>query len=340
MFLKNLFFKFSQSGIPLSLVFYLILGYIFILFGQDDNGVVPWIVHHLGVRADQIKTYKDVSKVFGQTVITSGVATSLLRTNFFSDILQKQLFKVVYTENLLKDRRDIIEIWSRVSKVLYSNKFPDIADKLNDTITRRYFPIEKHYYYFKSETSLKIEVIDKSTKLIEVLETVKGVIKMHRTMMQKFNPIDKSSRVTLKGSIGLKDENDTKTAVKVSNCFFNGKTVSPEFENKKEKQKYRYNICFDLNQIAEDSIDFEYTIKKTYHMLDDVDFINRVCDNIHFDTSLYVNYKPSDLKVWFTDLGTADDYKDLNPNGSEGLISKTYTGVMFPGQGFSLLLKI
>jgi len=339
-FLKAIYQNIVTFGLPMSLILYLLFGFLFIFISHPDNSILADILTYIGVRNDKFQFWRDTCKIFGQTVITSGVATSLLRTNFFSGILQKQLLKVVYSEQLLENRRDIGEIWSRVSKVLYSNKFPDIADKINDTITKRYFPINKHYYYFKANNSVTIDVLDSKSKLIEVTETFSGIIKIHRTFFSRFNPLDNDNIIRIKGSIGLLSEDDVNTNMEVKGCLFNGKELEAKKDFKKEGVVFRYDICFNLKDISDDSINYEYTTIKKLHLLEDVDFINKICDNIHYDYSLYVNYDPQKLDVWFVDLGTADRYTNPNINAKKGQISKKYEGVMFPGQGCSLVLRI
>src|SRR6267154_1335077 len=102
-FLTDFTNRIRQTGIPLSLIIYCIVGYAFIWFSHPENGILFNILIRLGANAGMAQMLKDSSKIFGQTFIISGVATSILRTNFFTNILQQQLFKVVYSEELLKN---------------------------------------------------------------------------------------------------------------------------------------------------------------------------------------------------------------------------------------------
>jgi hypothetical protein len=342
-FLKDTWNNFKLTGIPISLIVYVIIGYFFIWLSHENNGGAKIMLEFMNFNIDDVsvKMVKDSLKILGTTFIVSGVATTLLRTNFFTNILQKQLFKVVYTDELLKSRRDIIDIWSRVSKILYSNKFPDIADSINDTITRRYFPIEKHYYYHKNENSLKIEVVDAKSRHVRTIQTTSGVIKLHRNFTSQWNPYDSRNKITLKGGLDIfTPEEENIVSVSISKGAFNGQPLDGEFKTSKEPGRFKYECIFDLRNVPGDTIEFEYTIEKNYCLCEGIDRINVLANNIHFDSTLYINYDPNALNVCFIDIGTADTFKDTNKNCPPGQINKKYEGVIFPGQGYGVALQI
>lgn len=339
-FIRDTINSIWRFGLPFSVLIYVALGYFFLWLSHKDNDTILAIDYIFKLNASRVHLAKDTCQMVGTAIIISGVASSLLKTNFFTNILQKQLFNAVYTDEILKNRKDITEVWSKVSKVLYSYKFPDIADSINETITKKYFPIEKHYYYHKAQDSIRIEIEDKEKKIIKTSTTVSGVIKIHRNMISKYNPFDLKNKITVEGTISKFIPADDVTKVEVTPGIFNGQSVPGEFKDEHKDDKYVYAFTFDLRQVPGDSISFEYTVIKRYYMKNNMDFLSRIGNNIHHDYSLFVNFEPSDMEVRFIDIGTAENWYDINKNCREGVICKRYDNVIFPGQGYCLALQI
>jgi len=67
--------------------------------------------------------------------------------------------KVILSEEYLKNRSDLRQIWEKTSRHLYQKKNPDINQNIEKIIFDQYFPTGHYFYYddFKMHISLKVD---------------------------------------------------------------------------------------------------------------------------------------------------------------------------------------
>ncbi|MFD2968852.1 hypothetical protein [Sphingobacterium bambusae] len=82
----------------------------------------------------------------GFVAMTSGVFASVLKSIQFTGVFREELNKVISGSALLKNRKDLPDLWKKISKIIYSEKFPEINETLEDRILDTYFPTTKNHY--------------------------------------------------------------------------------------------------------------------------------------------------------------------------------------------------
>lgn len=82
-------------------------------------------------------------KGVGVAVLSSGIFAAVLKSIQFSGIFQEELAKVIYSRNYLEkqDRKFLEDIWKLTSKVLYTQKFPRINEKIENHSFKTLFSI-------------------------------------------------------------------------------------------------------------------------------------------------------------------------------------------------------
>lgn len=99
-----------------------------------------------------VKFYKFLPaalKGVGVAVLSSGIFAAVLKSIQFSGIFQEELAKVIYSRNYLEkqDRKFLEDIWKITSKVLYTQKFPKINEKIEAIVLKHYFSSDHKYYF-------------------------------------------------------------------------------------------------------------------------------------------------------------------------------------------------
>lgn len=99
-------------------------------------------------------------KSLASITLAAGVFSAITKSALFLGIFEKVVEKVIWSEDYLKNRSDLREIWEKTSKHLYQEKFPDVNKSIEQIIFDTYFPTGHYFYYddFKINIILKFDV--------------------------------------------------------------------------------------------------------------------------------------------------------------------------------------
>ena len=90
--------------------------------------------------------WNNLFQKIGFVGLTSGVFASVLKSIQFTGLFQEELTKIISGTEFLNNRKDLPDLWKKISKSIYAQKFPEISDLLEDRILTTYFPIDKNHY--------------------------------------------------------------------------------------------------------------------------------------------------------------------------------------------------
>ncbi|WP_158975607.1 hypothetical protein [Cellulophaga sp. L1A9] len=90
--------------------------------------------------------WNGVLEKIGFVGLTSGVFASVLKSIQFTGLFQEELTKIISGSEFLNNRKDLPELWKKISKSICAQKFPEISDLLEDRILTSYFPLNKNHY--------------------------------------------------------------------------------------------------------------------------------------------------------------------------------------------------
>src|SRR5690242_8043843 len=77
--------------------------------------------------------WNEFFKVVGTTILASGIFSFMVKYAMFAKIFKSELNEIIYESKYLEQQKNILDIWERVSKVVFKNKFPKISkDIIND----------------------------------------------------------------------------------------------------------------------------------------------------------------------------------------------------------------
>ncbi|MBR1858138.1 MAG: hypothetical protein IJ797_01400 [Selenomonadaceae bacterium] len=91
--------------------------------------------------------YEEIIHSIAASILASGVLASISKSALFTEIFREVVEDVFYKDKHLttKNQEELKNIWQRVSKVIYHDKFPKISDEIQQHILNTYFPSEHKY---------------------------------------------------------------------------------------------------------------------------------------------------------------------------------------------------
>ena len=311
----NSIVDFYQSHI---LILSLLIGVIFTILGLS-----------------KITTYETINetfKVIGTVIISSGVFTAIVKSKQFLDIFTDELRNVVYCDEHLSNRKDIPNIWEKVSKHLYNDKFPEISSKIGDTLFN-YFPVNSEHYYDDYKFTVDIDFDEDHKDYIILKETEEFTIKTHST-----------SNIEYKASSKFKflyDDNG-RSYYDLKELKINGidqKDNLLVFENSRDNKNGVINVNIRQNLSGSK----EYKIVKTENKRYSLKIENTKSHTAKWLFNKYtmeITY-PENLEIKFYENGTDKKFTFNHRKTSNVNIIKVSTeSIILPNQGTRLSLKL
>lgn len=90
--------------------------------------------------------WNNLIQKIGFIALTSGIFAGVLKSIQFTGLFQEELTKVISGNEFLKNRKDLPDLWKKISKSIYAEKFPEISGLLEDRILTTYFPMDSNHY--------------------------------------------------------------------------------------------------------------------------------------------------------------------------------------------------
>lgn len=274
--------------------------------------------------------YLEVAKVAGNAVLSGGVFLAIAKSVQFTGIYSSELRKIIYSEEHLDQRKDILNIWKSASRALYKKKFPTISEDIEKVVSNEYFPTSQDFYYKDFNYTIDIDLDSEDSNYIKLEERVKTEI---------FTNSDESVEYRFKSTINIpSDEKNQYTTYQLESLIVNDEKI--ECENHLTVKRNVNNLILEFKiQLTGAK---RYTIKKKeskrYSMIANP-------TKGHTAVSIYKNYHleldfPKELNVDFYKSGTTNNFApQKRERGSHVNIRQEYKGIIFPKQGFRLMFS-
>lgn len=241
-------------------------------------------------------------------------------------VFREELVSSIYSPTLLAKQRDIEEIWKMVSKVLYNSKFPEISDQIEETILRTYFPTNINYYYetFAKDVDMRTlaDQQDYFTATERYSYTVKSADSSHLVIPYSAEIMRREGDSSDYNLLSININGEDKTAEL--------RTQLLKFTDDPDKLRVKFDIPLQGER--------EYRIiinqEKIYTpFIDNTDVFSssKFINNLELDLR-----HPAQLIMTFFPMGTPQEFN--NEVTSKTRIWKTYKGLIFPKQGYRILM--
>jgi hypothetical protein len=244
------------------------------------------------------------------------------------------LSEIIYDSKFLEGRKDLVDVWKKVSEVLYRNKFPEISDKINEKILTVYFPTNVDYYY--DHFSQRIDVYPHEVK------GPHGQVK-YILAEERFNftikSVDRSQSVTLRPSSSItKELSDTVTTYELVELTINGRDRMRDCKIRNDVKDKSVEAEFSLELTGEKDYRIKLVQKKIYNP--EIDGEAKVFTARHFIDNLEVHVLLHDqeLEAAFFPMGIPEEEFESKSH-PPSLIWETYKDLIFPRQGYRLIVR-
>lgn len=134
---------------PVTIFF--IIGLFFIIGGETDMAHY-WFPEYIPTKSP----LNTILRTVGAALVGSGVFTAIIKSSEYTQIFSNVISEIIWSKKYIDRRADKREIWSKVSKSLYEEKFPAISDEIEDIIADKYFPTQYNFYIQDEEFTMNI----------------------------------------------------------------------------------------------------------------------------------------------------------------------------------------
>lgn len=274
---------------------------------------------------------RTIIKSIGASLIGSGVFTTIIKSSQYTEVFSNIIGEIIWSNKYIEKREDKKEIWSRISRLIYKEKFPLISDEIESIITSEYFPTTHQFYIEDYDFIVNIE--NENEHFWKQIETLNVLLKPTN--------INTPIIYNLVSSIDLpNDENiDDKTAYVIKSVSVNGIDYPLEKnpEPIKERNYFKYQVLLKLEKQQ------QYKITVVREKI--------ICKKTNPDKKIFVicivkNMKitvisEDGMNIGFHQMGTIKLFEELptQVNGNIRICGWEYKGLILPHQGCILIFK-
>lgn len=255
--------------------------------------------------------------------LTSGVFASVLKSIQFTGLFQEELTKIISGTEFLNNRKDLPDLWKKISKSIYAQKFPEISDLLEDRILTTYFPIDKNHYNEDLVVSIVIHSINDDF-IINYTQTIE-----YSAILDSDNNVSNIGYTDIiTDDQGVEEKNELLsfkidgTEVDLEKCR--------EIKNEDGKIKYIHNVPIK----GKKKFKIFLKVKNTYSLKgENVKLLrfNTITRNVDLTVS-----HDDDIDVSFFNVGLVNDFKPIHTDIKNTLSRRHRDDLILPRQGFGL----
>tara|TARA_R110002072_G_scaffold300962_1_gene479312 strand:+ start:2171 stop:3130 length:960 start_codon:yes stop_codon:yes gene_type:complete len=267
--------------------------------------------------------WNNLLQKIGFVGLTSGVFASVLKSIQFTGLFQEELTKIISGNEFLNNRKDLPDLWKKISKSIYAEKFPEISDLLQDRILETYFPMDTHHYNEDLIVSIVIHEIDKDF-IINYTQT----IEYNAILDSEKNQSNIVYTDTITDDKGVEEKNELLsfkidgTEVDLDKCR----------EVKREDGKIKYIHKVPITGKKKFKIFLK--VKNTYSLKGENVKLLRF-NTITKNVDLTVSHN-KDIDVSFFNVGLVNDFEPIHTDIENTLSRRHRDDLILPRQGFGL----
>lgn len=299
------------------------------LFYFALGGIIIFIGHYLFENNPSIqKTFNTV----GVTIVTSNVFMAIIKSKQFTKIFIEHLKGIIFCTDYLRNRKDLTEIWTKTTKALYEEKFPELANNIEQNL-EKYIPINSDRYYkdYILKTEISYDPDNENYIIVRDEESFTLIAQSKKEIIYNF-------------SSGFNKEynNDQISYYQLQELRVNGKIRKLDNElsvsNNNRSRLIKVILSIKLNGSK------EYKIEKKEYKRYSLKVENTKSHSCNYIFSNYKNeiIHPKELEVKFYPTGSINDFKRKKRDISHGKVLEqifTNDGILFPNQGTRLIFR-
>ncbi|WP_313806161.1 hypothetical protein [Flavobacterium sp.] len=289
---------------------YFTIAIVFILFPNTDYS--PFI-----------DKWNNILQKIGFVGLTSGVFASVLKSIQFTGLFQEELTKIISGTEFLNNRKDLPDLWKKISKSIYAQKFPEISDLLEDRILTTYFPMDRNHYNEDLIVSIVIHDINDDF-IINYTQTI------------EYNAIldNEKNESYIVYTDTIKDEQKVTEKNELLSFKVDGIEIDKEKCRtvKEEEGKIKYIHRVPISGKKKFKVFLK--VKNTYSLKGENVKLLRF-NTITKNVDVTVSYN-KDIDVSFFNVGVVNDFEPIHTDMLNTLSRRHRDDLILPRQGFGL----
>lgn len=263
-----------------------------------------------------------VEKV-GFIALTSGVFAGVLKSIQFTGLFKDELQKVISGSDFLTNRKDLEDLWKKISKIIYSQKFPEISDLLEDRILNTYFPTNKNHY----NEDLVVTI---------VIHEVTDDLVIHYTQTLEYNAVldsDKNStslnfKSTITNIDSLTEIYDMLSFKVDGEELKDSLDIIDNAENNEINYSFEHVLSGKTKFSVHQKMERKYSLKgENFKMIRFNTFVKNADVSISF---------PEYLEVSFFGIGVVQEFIPIHSDVKNVICRRHREDLILPRQGFGL----
>ena len=280
------------------------------------------------------KWFYDFLKTMGSVFMSSAVFMGIVKSYQFTGIFKEELRKVVFAEDHLTKRKDLDNIWEKITLQLCNQKFKQISNKLQKIIKQYYLPIEDDYYYKNTKLVVEIEKDPDNPNYVNIIEEFTYTVDT-----EDLEKID----FKFTSSIPFSKKDNNLTSFELKEFTINDEDII--WKKGKELKESRtsnilnnsFNIKLDCVKEKKDYIVYRKQ-KKRFSLIENP-YMGHTASWLYENYDFHITY-PKEMSFDWLAMGVLGKWKiKRSENTYSKSLKATYTGLMFKNQGFLLLFK-
>lgn len=252
--------------------------------------------------------------------------SEIIKSDEFSNVLSEKMKELALSDDYLLQRNDLEEIWTRVTICKYKQKFPELADEIQEKIENDLF-IERilSYYYKNFRIQLNFSLEDDIIKIVELTSftVISNTTDKIEINFGATSPVDETEGVY--------------TKFIEEGCKCDGKILELKMENGKDSAGVDdlRDTLFKADLQGKKKYIIERQIEMTQDIKEDRVF-SFSSSRIIEDLSINFKHEPK-LNLFFSPSGKNIFNKD---NQLRGELSSTYINrdLLLPGEKFKIFI--
>ena len=279
------------------------------------------------------KNWKEVFKVAGTIVLSSGVFASITKSPLFLDVFKNTLTDIVYGSKHLDARNDINEIWERTSESLCKRKFNSINTKVFNTIKNHYLPFEKEFFYKRYDLDSNYEFAENEPDYL-IVENEQDA--------EVVSDDPDGFNYPFSWSIPLPENDNGRTVYELEEIRINDEVIKDVIEKNYLKiKRTSSSLTVDFNyHVDEKSKEHKiYRREKLVYHLDSNLYTTHSASWLYKMFNVRITY-PKDLNLDWVDFGVLGKWtKNVKDHNNHKILKANYTGLVFKNQGFMIIFR-
>lgn len=294
----------------------------------------------------------------GLAVFSSGVFAAVLKSIQFTGIFKEELEKIILGTDFVENRKDLDDLWRKISKSIYKSKFPEISSHLEERILKTYFPTDYDYYYEDYIATININGISDELE-ITYTQTIKFSLVLDQEsdegIYEQVMSIDDAEYSKRKDSENSKedienprDQEHLESAKKYEDAeqprkkivnelvYFklDGKKIEPKVDPKIVENKLVETLTVPLKAKGSKKYQIESRFNRTYSLKGENFKLLRF-KTFTKNVDVFISY-PKDISVSFFNVGNVNFFEKHHTDVPCQISRSHRNDVILPYQGFGM----